>query len=568
MNIVKTGIGITKTIKNVARFKEILSVFARHGFDEFILKSNLHSYIPNFVIPKSRFKNEDENLSDYDFWKSVGFRLRSSFEELGPSFIKVGQLLSTREDIFDPALIQELKKLQDKAKPISFDTAKSVITNSIGKDFDEIFASVESTPIGVASIGVVYKAKLKDGTDVVLKVRRPNIKKTILNDFEIIKFIVSKIEKASAEVRYLGVSRAINDFFKSIQLELNFLFEANNNQKLKKNIEEIDSEGIFKIPSIYRELSSEEVLVMEFLDGTPFNDIENIEEFPVLREKLEKGVKLFLHTMLADGFFHADLHGGNFFHLKNDQIGLIDFGLVGVLSKKNRTNLVAILFAVLTNNYENLVFEFLDVADYEGIPDQDLLVRDLRDALLPFIGMSVQEIDATALTHSIVSTLSRHEIYLPREWFIIFRAIMTLDGVGKSLGIDLNIFEIIDSEIHGIMNELMSKESMIEEAAWLGRDTISSIRVIPRHLKWILREFAKRKYTFDLNINGVNNEVKKLTKSVYYFALILLTSVFFFSGALIAKDVAVQSFKDIPFLTTICWSLSLISFIRASMIFR
>ena len=229
---------------------------------------------------------------------------------------------------------------------------------------------------------------------------------------------------------------------------------------------------------------------------------------------------------------------------------------------------MAILFAVLTNNYENLVFEFLDVADYEGIPDQDLLVRDLRDALLPFIGMSVQEIDATALTHSIVSTLSRHEIYLPREWFIIFRAIMTLDGVGKSLGIDLNIFEIIDSEIHGIMNELMSKESMIEEAAWLGRDTISSIRVIPRHLKWILREFAKRKYTFDLNINGVNNEVKKLTKSVYYFALILLTSVFFFSGALIAKDVAVQSFKDIPFLTTICWSLSLISFIRASMIFR
>jgi ubiquinone biosynthesis protein len=568
MNLLKTSIGITKTIKNVSRFREILSVLARHGFDEFIIKSKLHLYIPNFVIPKSRFKNKTENLSDYDFWKSVGFRLRSAFEELGPSFIKVGQLLSTREDILNPGLIQELKLLQDKARPIKFSDAREVIAKNLDKNIDEVYEFIDETPIGVASIGVVYKARLKTGEDVVIKVRRPNIRKTIINDFEIISFIVNQIEKVSDEFKFLGVSRAINDFFKSIQLELNFLFEANNNQKLKNNISKIDTEKIFNIPNIYKEFSSEKILVMDFLDGKSFNEIENIEDFPVLKEKLLKGVKLFLHTMLTDGFFHADLHGGNFFNMENEQIGLIDFGLVGVLSKKNRSNLVAILYAILTNNYENLVYEFLDVADYDGIPDHEVLVRDLRDALMPFIGMSVQEIDATALTHSLVSTLSKHQIYLPREWFIIFRAIMTLDGVGKSLDIDLNIFEIIDSEIQGIMAELVSKESMMEEVAWLGRDTINSLRIIPRHLRWMLKEFSKRKYTVEVNLSGMNKEVSGLTRSIYFFALILLCSTFFISGAMMAKDVSIVTFNDIPMLTTVCWSLSLLTFIRASILFK
>lgn len=568
MNILKTSIGITKTIKNVSRFREILSVFARHGFDEFILKSKLHLYIPNFVIPKSRFQNNEEHLSDYAFWKSVGFRLRSAFEELGPSFIKVGQLLSTREDIFNPALIKELKKLQDKVKPIEFSEAKAVIAKNLGVSIESVFESIDSEPIGVASIGVVYKAKLTTGQNVVIKVRRPKIRKTINNDFEIINFIVSQIEKVSEEFRYLGVSRAINDFFKSIQLELNFLFEANNSEKLKGNLEKIDKDKIFKIPRIYKEYSSEKVLVMELLDGKAFNKIECIGDFPELEEKLLKGVKLFLRTMLSDGFFHADLHGGNFFNLGNGQIGLIDFGLVGVLSKKNRSNLVAILFAILTNNYENLVFEFLDVADYEGIPDHEALVRDLRDALTPFIGMSVQEIDATALTHSLVTTLSKHQIYLPREWFVIFRAIMTLDGVGKSLNIDLNIFEIIESEIQEIMAELMTKESILEDAAWLGRDALSSIRIIPRHLKWMLKEFSKRKYTIDISLQGMNKEVSLLSRSVYFFAMVMLSSTFFISGTILAKDVRITNIHEIPFLTLICWGLSLASFISARFIMK
>lgn len=569
MDLLKTGIGLTKTIKNVSRFKEILNVFWRNGFDEFIIKSNLHSKIPGFVLPKKRIQ---EALSEYeeekDFWQSVGYRLRRSFEELGPSFIKVGQLLATREDILNPALIKELKLLQNNVQGIEFKIAKAIIESSLDTSIDEVFDSINEKPIGTASIGMAYKGKLKTGEDVVIKVRRPNIQKILNTDFEIMAFIVSQVEKVSSDFKYLGASRAIEDFFKSTQLELNFLIEAQNGQKLKKNIGEIDDENIFLIPKIYKDLSTEDVLVMEFLDGMPFNQISSVEDVPGLDEKMMKSVRMFTHTMLADGFFHADLHGGNFFLLKNGQIGLIDFGLMGSLSKKNRTNLVAILLALVTNNYENLVYEFLDVADYDVIPNHENLVRDIQDSLAPFVGLSVQQMDATMLVHSIVTTLSKHQMYLPREWFVIFRSLMTLDGVGKSIGVDLNIFEVIDEEIHGIMNELLSKESIMEDAMWIGRDTLNSIRIIPRHIKWLLKEFARKKYRLDIQVTGIQNEIGNISKSIYFIGLMVMASTLTFSGVFLIKDIQILSWQQIPIISWAFWGLALVTALRASVFIK
>lgn len=567
MDIIKKGIGISRTFKNVGRLREILSVLARHGFDEFIINTKLPALIPDFVIPKSRFKRLDDKAG-YDFWQSVGFRLRKSFEELGPSFIKMGQLLATREDLFDDELIKELKLLQSKVSPIPFSHLKQNLEFELGKRIDEVFSEVQENPIGVASIGLVYKAKLLTGESVVVKVRRPNIRKTLLRDFELIAYIVLQIEKVSEDIKFLGLSKAIDDFFKSIQLELNFLIEANNSDKIKENISKIDSDKIFIIPRIHRDYCSEKILVMEFLDGTPFNEIKEINQYPALEANLQKGIRLFLHNMLADGLFHADLHGGNFFRMENNHIGLIDFGLVGSLSKKNRTSLIAILYALTTNNYENLVYEFLDVAEYDVIPDHEELARDIKDALLPYIGLTVQQTDVTALTHSIVATLGKHQIFLPREWFIIFRTLMTLDGIGKSLKIDLDVMNIIESEITSIMSELVSKDALIEDAAWLGRDLMSSLRILPRHMKWMLKEFSKRKYTFDIRLVEMQEQINLVSRSVYFLGLMILSSTFFASGIYVLGDLRTSSLSQIPTVSFICWGLSLVSFLRGSLIYK
>jgi ubiquinone biosynthesis protein len=557
MDLIKTGIGLTKTIRNVGRLKEIATIFGRHGFDEFIALG-LGSKLPGFVLPKAktRIKEELEKRSVNDWGGVIGYRLRLAFQELGPAFIKFGQLLSSREDIFDQSFINEMKILRDKVKPVPYETVKPIIEKELGKPIDELFQSIDPEPLGTASIGCVYKAILKDGTDVVVKVKRPGIDRMIETDFSILLFLSGQIEKVSEEIRYLGLSRIIHDFGMTLQNELNFNVEALNCNRLRDNLKKHDPEGTFYLPKSYPELTTEDVLVMERLKGIPFSDAKGIEpHVDVLKPQLDKGVNVFMRTFLQDGFFHADLHGGNFFYLENKQIGIIDFGLMGTLGKKGRKNFIAIIYALLTFNYENLVYEFLDVAEYEKIPDVDSLVGDVRDALSPFIGLTVSQIDFTKLLQVILDTLKKHQIYLPRDWFVVFRALMTLDGVGKSLGYDLDLYGMMENDIEDLIKSSVSKEDLIEEAVWVGRDVLSSARVFPRHLKWFTREWAKNGYAFDMNLKGYEDQFSNLTNALIFLAFSIITSVFITSGVLVLGNQPIYHWTHVPTLSWIFWTM-------------
>jgi ubiquinone biosynthesis protein len=566
MDIIKTGIGITKTIKNVSRFREILTVLSRHGFSQLIVKSGLDKLIPGFVLPgrSSDFKGD---FSSDEWWQNFGLELRHSFEELGPSFIKLGQLMATREDILDPALIRELKLLQDQVKGIPFEVAKKVIEENLGKKIEDVFKHIDSNPIGTASIGVVYKAELPTGQKVVVKVRRPRIAKLIATDFEILYFIVKKLEGVSTEIRFLGMSKMISDFFKSTQNELNFMIEAQNCERLKKNLTLIDKDGFLVVPKVYKELSTQEVLVLEFLDGTPFNQYKSIQDMGLdMVDKLEKSIELFTHTLLADGFFHADLHGGNFFILKDRRIGIIDFGLMGTLSKKNRANLIAILYAVISYNFDNLVYEFLDVAEYESIPDHEELIRDIKDAISPYIGLSVRETNMSELVRNLIRTLSKHQLYLPREWFIIFRALMTLDGVGKSIGLDINIFRVLEKDLPNLVSDLLSPKNTQEELLWVAKDVVSSIRIVPKHLKWFLREFSSNGYAIEFKLKELDLLTKGINRSFYSLGMSFMASIFVLCGALFVRNTSVSSLNDVPVLSWVFWAIAAYLMLRIALL--
>ncbi len=562
MDFIRAGIGLTKTIRNAGRLREIVSVFAKHGFDEFIT-IGITSKIPDFVLTKSRrsIKEELQNKSEKDWNQVLGFRLRSCFEELGPSFIKFGQLLASREDLFHPSFVHEMQMLRDKVRPILLPELVEYIEKSMGKKINEVFSHIEDVPIGVASIGIVFQASLKNGQPVVLKVRRPGIEKEIETDFSILLFIAQQVEKVSAELKYLGLSRIIHDFSLTLSKELNFNVEAMNAERLKKNLSVHDRESYYEIPKVYKEYSSEEILVMDKLVGVPFSNVLLITpHLSEIESKLNYGVRLFLKTFLQDGFYHADLHGGNFFYLNNNKIGLIDFGLMGSLSKSSRQHFTAIIYSLLSHNYENLVYEFLDVAEYESIPDVDVLVRDVRDALSPFVGLSVQQLNLSDLFLVILATLKNHQIYLPREWYLVFRALITLDGVGKSLNIDLKIFEILESEVSDILKESFKKEDLIEEALWAGRDMSSTMKIFPRHFRWFMRDFAKKGYAFEVMQTGYNREIASIGKNIGFLAYSVMASTLLFSGMYFLGEANLSSYNDIPTLTWILWSASLLIF--------
>jgi ubiquinone biosynthesis protein len=375
------------------------------------------------------------------------------------------------------------------------------------------------------------------------------------------------MERVSSDLRFLGLSKMISDFFKSTQVELNFLIEAQNCERLRKNLERIDTDRYLIVPKVYREYSTQEMLVLEFLDGRPFNQFSSLEDIGSdMVEKLEKSIQLFTHTLLADGFFHADLHGGNFFVMKDRKIGIIDFGLMGTLSKKNRANLIAILYSILTYNFDNLVYEFLDVAEYESVPDHEELIRDIKDAVSPYIGLSVKETNMTELVRNLIRTLGKHELYLPREWFIIFRALMTLDGVGKSIGYDINIFKVLEKDLPGLMSELLSQKNAQEELMWVAKDVINSIRIVPKHLKWFLKEVSRNNYSFELRIRDLDSVSKSINRSFYSLGLSLLACVFILCGTVFVRNIQVTTFSDIPLLSWIFWGLASYLMVRMALL--
>lgn len=578
MDLIRKGIGLTKTIRNVGRLREIVSVFAKNGFDEFITRGVV-SKIPNFVLPKSKIKIKEElaTQSERDWGKIIGHRLRKCFEELGPTFIKLGQLLSSREDIFDSSFIDEMKYLRDKVKGVPFSKIQEEIETSLGCPISEVFKELESEPIGTASISVVHKGILKNGREVVVKVQRPDIAKMIEVDFSIISFLIGKVEKVSDDIKFLGLSRIFNEFSLGLQSELNFYVEALNCQRLKKNLAKHDREGIFYIPCIYDEYTTKKILVMEFFEGIPFSDRERIDQHTeILHKKLKLGLELFIKSFLQDGFFHADLHGGNFFLLKSHKIGVVDFGLMGTLSKKGRQNFIAILYALLTNNYENLVYEFLDIADYQKIPDVDQMVYDVRQAIAPFVGLTAQQINFSQLLQAVIQALFRHQVFLPREWFIVFRAMITLDGVGRSIGLDFDIFGPLERDIKGIVRGAINKEDLIEEGVWVGKDILASARVLPRHLKWFIQDWAKNNYRFRISHSGHEKSARQIAHAIQFLGLCIVSSIFIISGVLLmgpeqGQDLGRQTlrqFMTFPGWTGVFWGIALAFLVRGVFLLR
>ena len=557
MGLITTGVNLTKTIRNIGRLREIVSVFAKHGLDEFISQSVLMK-IPNFALPKStstKVKEEIKRRGESSWGEVLGVRLKLCFEELGPAFVKFGQLLGSREDIFNDDFIKQMQLLRDKVSPLKFSDVKNQVEESLGKKVDEVFLEIEEEPIGTASIGLVYKAKLKTGESVVLKVRRPEIENSIETDLSVLQFIASQSEKAGEEIKYLGISKILEDFAVSLYNELNFHIEANNCEKLRKIIEKYDGES-FYIPKIYTDYTKENLLVMELIDGIPFSNEEEIKKVIVeLREKLDKSVDVFIKTFLNEGFFHADLHGGNFFYTKDKKIALIDFGLVGSLSRNGRQNFLAIVYSLITYNFENLVYEFLDVAEFDNVPDVDKLISDIKYALSPHIGLTVQQTNFTIVLRAIVKTLREHQIFLPREWYVVFRALMTLDGVGKSLGIDFDIFKILEKDIDELIKSNFNKDALMEDAGWLARDVLLSARSLPRHIKWFSKEWSKNGYAFELKHLGVEKAFESLSQAIVFLGYCIIASILFYTGATIvdSSTLASANIGELPTMTYFFW---------------
>src|SRR3989338_3641452 len=324
------------------RLEEIVRVFSRQGFGYLISTIKLSGHLPFTQRLKIRIAKEQET--------SAAVRLRLAFEQLGPTFIKFGQLLSLRPDLIPPEFVTEFEKMQDHVSIIPFSQIQPVIEQELQRPLHKLFSSFDQKPIASASIAQVYKARIGNKI-VAVKVQRPAIRETIKTDIELMYKIAELLENHVPDLRNYHLPTLIHEFEKWTIKELNFKIEAHYAERIADNNK---TNKLVKIPVIYQKYSTERVLVMEFIDGIPLHDIKLLQKKGInIRTVLKNGFEVFLKQVFIDGLFHADPHPGNILVMKGGRIALIDFGIVGQFDRKLKENTLDLFRTIIESDYEN-----------------------------------------------------------------------------------------------------------------------------------------------------------------------------------------------------------------------
>lgn len=504
MKLIETGKTLGKTLKNAGRLRTILSVFAKHGLHNILERLQLGRYI----LEKITHSAELEHLS-------IAQRIRMSFEELGPTYVKLGQLLATRPDLVPPSWVSEFEKLHASVQTLSFDTIENVLKEEFGDQLYQIFSSFDPQPLGSASIAQVHRAKLKDGTDVVIKVQRPGIVATINDDLNVLYFLAELLEKYIEETRPFNPVGIVDEYFKTLELETNFLIEANNIRRFSENFKADDA---IVIPRVYLELSTERVLILEALKGTPLSAEKSLDELNVDRKAIVKtGLRCYMEMVFHYGFFHGDLHAGNFFILPDNKIGLIDFGVVGRLNRKTQTAIANMLLALAMEDYDRLAEEYVNLAPFNEKTDQDRFARELRDVVAPYYGLTLKSVNLGKVLMNSSSVATKNHIALPTELMMFFKSIVTIEGLSRKIIKDFDFLTYALEFATHLAKTQYDPEKVTQELLEVVRDSKNLFYILPRQLRQALRKINHPGFALKMELMGI----KELPRSIDRFSIML-----------------------------------------------
>ncbi len=443
-------------------------------------------------------------------------RIRMSFEELGPTYVKLGQLLATRPDLIPPSWVGEFERLHASVQTLNFEVIEHVLRDEFGSQLYEIFESIDSKPLGSASIAQVHKATLIDGTSVVIKVQRPGIVDTINDDLNVLYFLAELLEKYIEETRPFNPVGIVDEYFKTLELETNFLIEANNIRRFSENFK---NDPHIIIPKVYLELSTERVLVLEALEGTPLSASEKtLDELTVDREAIVKaGLRCYMQMVFHYGFFHGDLHAGNFFILPENKIGLIDFGVVGRLNRKTQTAIANMLLAMAMEDYDRLAEEYINLAPFNEKIDQDQFARELRDVIAPYYGLTLKGVNLGRILMNSSSIATKNHISLPTELMMFFKSIVTIEGLSRRIIKDFDFLQYALEFATQLAKAQYDPEKITQEIMEVLRDSKNLFYTLPRQIRQTFRKLNHPSFALKIQLLGM----KEMPQAIDRFGVIL-----------------------------------------------
>lgn len=498
--------GLNTTIRNLGRLRQIMSIFVKYGFEDVIANSTLRNIVPESL--RLKWIRQDRPALQYSRFE----RIRMAAEELGPTFVKLAQVLSNRPDLVPEGLVKEFEKLQDRVPPFDAETAKSIIELELGKPLEEIFSDFKTVPMASASIGQVHRATLIDGTEVVVKVQRPDVKEIVERDLQLIWEIVQRSDRYLKKQGVLNALDVVAAFERSMVKELDYSNEARNIQRFRTFYK---NEANFYIPQVYRNISTDKVLVIEFVSGCKFTDKKQIREWGLNPKKIvENGLNIYLKQIFEYGYFHADPHPGNVLIRPDGIICLIDFGMVGQLSRRDKLAFANVFIAMAEQDSRKMAQAMRKLAISDGIKDLRLLEADLQELIDDYVLLDVSEGSIADVIAKLQNIMVRYEMVVPAGIFLIFRALAILEGIGKIMHPTLNTYDFIRPFGVKILQQKFSPENLWNEFQYRSDQLSGFLTGLPTDIRELLGQAKNGKLNITISHQGYGYLLKKLDSIV------------------------------------------------------
>ena len=515
---------VTRLVRNTARLREVVAILAKYGLADW-----LDGTSPEWA--RSFF---EETRTDELRALSREERIRRAITELGTTFIKLGQVLSTRPDLVGMQLADELAELRTGTPADEADVVKQIIADELDGAVDELYQDFDGQALASASIGQVHRATLKDGTQVVVKVQHPGIEERIRNDLEILARLAELAEKYAAELRQYRPSATVADFSRTLMRELDFRSELRNLERFRRNFAENPQ---VQFPKPYSDLSSQRVLTMDMLAGINMSDGAALREADLDLEQLAKdGANLFVEMIFRDAFYHADPHPGNLMvvvepapnepsatapQAPQTRIAVLDCGMVGRLDEGLREDIEAALLSIVHGETETIVNIIMRRGDTPDDLNIDELRFDVEDFLSEYTMQSIDEFDLSGCLNGIVDIIRRHKIVLPTPIAMLLKVLIMLEGTAQQLSPRFNLAELIEPYGRQSIQEKFSPQRLWKRMGARYRDWDQLVEILPRDLADILHRLRKGSFDVQLSHRGLETTVNRLVTGILTAALFL-----------------------------------------------
>ncbi|OGD39224.1 hypothetical protein A3A25_01920 [Candidatus Azambacteria bacterium RIFCSPLOWO2_01_FULL_46_26] len=521
-------LNLKSKIEDLNRLRQIITVLFEAGFGFIIDRLRLRYLVPLRLRLSQRFKRLKAPAKPEI--KPPQVRLRESFEKLGPSFMKLGQILSLRPDLIGFEYAKELEKLQSRAATFSFEQVEKIIQKEFGRPIGELFKSFEKKAFAAASLAQVHRAVLKDGTQAAVKVQRPNIEETIKKDIHILFFLAFLLEKYIPESKPLRPTQVVKEFAAWTMRELDFKVEATNTERFRYNLKD---EPDIKIPKVYWDLTSQKVLTMEFVDGVKLDEEERLAKMKLSRELLaSNAVKVLLKQFLIDGFFHADPHPGNFFVLKNNIICLHDFGMVGYVSPEMRSEMVSYFMSFINQDMENSLKHLLDVAEVREGSDVEGFKQEVSSILSAWFYSPAKESIATSFFKAISASV-KYNIVFPSNLVLLGKAMLATEAMAKRFYPKFDFNEQFAAFVGMVYRSAFDPRAAAKDFQDNMFDYLAFLKKLPEHTLKLLEKFEKGDIGVKINIEEFIEVKEEIDRQNDVRILAGLTAITLLTSALV-----------------------------------